>query len=171
MLESSLESGFVLADLYLRINYLRIESDRPLWWLSGKISACQCWRLLSQAWSQKIPLALKQLSLQAPTPESVLWSLGALSPEPSGCNCWSPCALESELDIKRSPCRERPTGHNWRGACAFSNQRKAHATVKTQHSQKITLFFLKSKDATLKEREKSNFVPKYMLPLQGHWKF
>ena len=30
MLESSLESGFVLADLYLRINYLRIESDKGL---------------------------------------------------------------------------------------------------------------------------------------------
>ena len=42
------------------------------WWLSGKESACQCRRHGFDPWSGKTPRAAEQLSLCAPTTESVL---------------------------------------------------------------------------------------------------
>ena len=43
------------------------------WWLSGKVSACQCRRHGFDPWSRKIPHALEKLSLPTTTIEPVLW--------------------------------------------------------------------------------------------------
>ena len=42
------------------------------WWLSGKESDCQCGRHGFNHWSRKIPHAMEQLSLWAPTTEPAL---------------------------------------------------------------------------------------------------
>ena len=59
------------------------------WWLSGKESACQCGRHGFNPWSRKIPHAMEQLSLWAPTTEPALQSSGATTTGPLCCHCWN----------------------------------------------------------------------------------
>ena len=55
-------------------------------WSSGKESTGQSRGCEFSPWSRKIPRAVEQLSLYATTCD--------LHPEPTSCNCWSPCAPE-----------------------------------------------------------------------------
>ena len=61
-------------------------------WLRGKEPACQCQRHICNPWSRKIAHPAEQPSPWATTAEPVLWNLGALTPQPTCCNCSSPRA-------------------------------------------------------------------------------
>ena len=56
------------------------------WFLSGEEFTRQCRRHEFDPWSMKIPHATGQLSPRASTAVTVLWSLGAPTPEPTCCN-------------------------------------------------------------------------------------
>ena len=51
------------------------------WWLSGRESACQCWRHRFDPWSWKISSTVKRLSPCTTSIEPVLQSLGAATTE------------------------------------------------------------------------------------------
>ena len=78
-----------------------------------------------------------QLSPCTTTAESVLWSPGAATPEPTCRNCRSLYTLESLLHDKRRHHSEKPATTTREEPPACGNQRKAGAAIKTQHSQKL----------------------------------
>ena len=101
------------------------------WWLSGKESACQCRRHRFDPWSGKIPHATEQLSLWATTVEPArpsYWAHVLQLLKPSGPEACAP--------RQNKPLQWEALALQWRVVLAHCYQRKAHAAVKTHHSQK-----------------------------------
>ena len=69
------------------------------WWLSGKVSACQCRKHGFNPWPGKIPHALGQLSPCTTTTEPVLWSPAVTTAE--ALPPYTPCSTR-EASTKRS---------------------------------------------------------------------
>ena len=123
----------------------RLKKDRiglP-WWLSGKVSACQCRRHRFHPWSLKIPHATDQLSpVHHNCWACALEPRGA--PEPTCCNHWSPDTLEPGLSNRRSPhpaTGEKPaqqqrvsTAKNKYSFCLFVKGQNKTAAVPTDPS-------------------------------------
>ena len=74
------------------------------WWLSGKDSACQCWRHRFNPWSGKTRQITEQLS-HVPN----YW---ARPLEPGSRNYWSLNALEPVPSTKSSRCSKKPAHCN-----------------------------------------------------------
>ena len=71
------------------------------WWLSGKESACQCWRHGFDPWSGRIPQATEQLSSCPTTTEPVL-----LEPRNHNCPVHAPQLLKATCRDP-VPCNKR----------------------------------------------------------------
>ena len=57
------------------------------------------------------------------------------APETGSHNCWSPCTTESARSNGRRPTNRSPRTATWEQPM-LAAERKAHAAVKTQHSEK-----------------------------------
>ena len=86
--------------------HFNIIQRRLPWWLSDKESTCQCRSPRFDPWSRKIPHAMWQLSPWATTPEPVLQSPRAITPEARDLE---PHALQqrSHRDEKPMHCNQR----------------------------------------------------------------
>ena len=89
---------------------------RLLWWLSGE----EC----VQMQETQVRFHLWEDPAHCEPHQTVLWSPGATTVEPTCCNYKSLCSLEPVLCSKKSCCNEKPSLHNQRVAPAPSNRRK-----------------------------------------------